>query len=80
MVKAKFFAKGKTYLQHSPNSQEHAKENQTCEVEMTPVFGQGNEEWSRHTPSGDIKMLITNPAAHAHFEIGEEYVVTFVKA
>jgi hypothetical protein len=44
------------------------------------VFGQGNEEWSRHTPSGDIKMLITNPAAHAHFEIGEEYVVTFVKA
>ncbi len=39
--------------------------------------GKGNEDWSKWTPSGEIKMMVTNPAAIAAFDLGKEYELTF---
>jgi hypothetical protein len=39
--------------------------------------GEGNETWSKYTPSGTIEMHITNP--DAEFEFGY-YFLTFEKA
>ena len=36
-----------------------------------------NKDWSKYTPSGEIKMMITNPAAIDQFEIGGVYQITF---
>lgn len=50
-----------------------------AEVRLTPVYGgsEENKSWSRYTPSGEIKMSITNPDAIAKFELGKEYYVDF---
>ena len=40
----------------------------------------GNEDWSKYTPAGDIRMHISNPAAFGQFEQGGEYFVEFSKA
>lgn len=50
------------------------------EIELEPVLGAGNEQWSRYTPSGSLNMVITNPDACAAFEIGKDYLVTFESA
>ncbi len=34
-----------------------------------------NKEWSRWTPSGELTLTITNPAAHRQFELGKVYFV-----
>ncbi len=36
-----------------------------------------NKDWSKYTPSGEIKMMITNPGAIDQFEIGGVYKLTF---
>jgi hypothetical protein len=49
------------------------------EVEFEVVTsGPGNESWSRWTPSGSLKMSITNPDAYDQFKVGEEYFVNLV--
>ena len=45
------------------------------EVELTPVYGDANKPWSQYTPSGLLKMSITNPAACGQFEPGKDYFV-----
>ncbi|MBF7978628.1 MULTISPECIES: hypothetical protein [Rahnella] len=40
----------------------------------------GNEDWSKYTPSGDIRMHVTNPAAFEQFAQGVDYFVEFSKA
>ncbi len=57
------------------------------EVKMGAAFGgylrglpEGNGDWSKWTPSGDLSITITNPAAIEQFEIGEVYSLTFEKA
>ena len=53
------------------------------EVELGAVYGKDgsdNAEWSKYTPSGTIKMSITNPEAYNQFEIGREYFITFTEA
>lgn len=48
------------------------------EVELVPDYAQGrNAAWSAATPSGVIRMTITNPAAFAQFVVGRAYTVTF---
>lgn len=39
-----------------------------------------NHSWSKYTPTGQIFMTITNPAAHSQFELGKTYFVDFTKA
>ena len=50
-------------------------------VHLHPVMT-GSEEnkvfWNA-TPSGDITMYITNPAAFRAFEVGKEYYVDFTR-
>jgi hypothetical protein len=57
------------------------------EVKMGAAFGgylkglaEGNGDWSKWTPSGELSITITNPAAIAQFELGEVYELTFEKA
>ena len=54
------------------------------EVKLGAAFGaylkgieEGNEDWSKWTPSGDIAITITNPSAIEQFAIGGVYAVTF---
>jgi hypothetical protein len=39
-----------------------------------------NKSWSQYTPSGELTMGITNPAAEQFFEVGQEYYLDFTKA
>lgn len=57
------------------------------EVKLAAAFGgylqglpEGNGDWSKWTPSGEISMTITNPAAIEQFEIGGVYRLTFENA
>lgn len=81
-VNAVFFVKE---LRHIANG---SPENM-AEVSLGAAFGtylkglpggdDANKDWSKYTPSGDIKLMITNPPAIDEFEIGGVYEVTFKK-
>lgn len=48
------------------------------EVEMTPDYGQGrNAEWAAATPSGVIRLTISNPAAIEYFQKDAPITVMF---
>lgn len=51
-------------------------------VVLQAVYGDGteNKSWSEATPSGQIELTITNPAAHEQFKLGKEYFVDFTPA
>lgn len=53
-------------------------------VKMLPVYSEDpnheNKKFWDATPSGDITMYITNPAAVDQFEAGKEYYVDFTPA
>ncbi|MDX0250280.1 hypothetical protein GOC31_16350 [Sinorhizobium meliloti] len=51
-------------------------------VTLVPVWEQEgvNKVWSKATPSGEIKMLITNPGAVEQFDLGKEYFIDFTPA
>ena len=58
-----------------------------AQIKMSAAFGtylkglpEGNGDWSKYTPSGELAITITNPAAIEQFEIGEVYSLTFEKA
>jgi hypothetical protein len=63
---------------------QHAQgtEDESAMVNMIPVYADcpENESWSKYTPSGEIRMFITNPQAIAFFEVGQECFVTFSRA
>lgn len=49
-----------------------------AEVELVPDYAQGkNSDWSKYTPSGVIRMSITNLAALEQFTVGKAFTVTF---
>ena len=57
------------------------------QIKLSAAFGtylkglpEGNRDWSKYTPSGDLSITITNPAAIEQFELGEVYSLTFEKA
>ncbi|MGR0185458.1 hypothetical protein [Azospirillum aestuarii] len=54
----------------------------TCRtVHLHPVYDNDpsgpNAAWSKATPSRQVSLSITNPAAYERFEEGKEYMVTF---
>lgn len=53
----------------------------TTTVRLQPVYAEKgpNATWSKYTPSGQVEMQITNPAAVESFELGQCYLVTFAK-
>ena len=75
-VRAKFQCVGINQMFGNPDG--------SAEVRLIPVYGSSsnpaNAEWSKWTPSGEIKMLITNPPAIEAFELGKEYFVDFTPA
>lgn len=48
-------------------------------LEFAAVYddGKANKDWSKYTPSGSIKMTVTNPAAADGFNVGESYILDF---
>ena len=54
------------------------------EVKLAAAFGgylqglpEGNGDWSKWTPQGELAITITNPAAIEQFELGAVYRLTF---
>ncbi|NTI01889.1 hypothetical protein G6K88_07630 [Agrobacterium rhizogenes] len=79
-VQAMFYVKE---INHRATGQADAV---NVEVKLGAAFGtnlqglpEGNGDWSKWTPAGDIAMTITNPAAIDQFEIGAVYQLTFDK-
>ncbi len=61
---------------------------QVAEIELAAAFGSylkglpdddANKDWSKYTPTGNLKMTVTNPAAIEQFDIGGVYELTFEK-
>ncbi len=60
-----------------------------AEIELGAAFGSylkglpggddANKDWSKWTPSGDLKMTVTNPFAIEQFELGGVYEMNFEK-
>lgn len=52
-------------------------------INLQPVYSSDpqseNYTWSQATPSGQIQLFISNPAAADAFELGAEYLVDFTK-
>jgi hypothetical protein len=55
--------------------------NKNFEVKMTPVTGgsEENKSFSLYTPSGDVRLHVTEPSAANFFEPSKEYYLTFSK-
>ena len=49
-------------------------------VKLSAATDDGNKEWSKYTPSGQIELHITNPVAFEAFKLGQFYLVDFVEA
>lgn len=56
--------------------------NDNQEVKMTPVISgsEENKSFSKYTPSGDVRLHITNPDVLDFFEAGKEYYLEFKQA
>ncbi|MBD3847124.1 hypothetical protein IED13_15550 [Bosea sp. SSUT16] len=77
-VRAKFFVKSISHM-GTPGS------DPVAEIAMAPVFGsygdgKVNETWSKYTPSGELKMTVTNPGAIEQFAVGKAYFLDFTPA
>lgn len=75
-IKAKFFVIEIKHLHI------HTPDEVMAEIELQAVTqtNEGNTSWSKYTPSGNIRMTVTNPNAIAAFEIGQSYSLTFEKS
>jgi hypothetical protein len=49
-------------------------------VVMVPVYSEENREWSKYTPSGELKLYISNPALEGAFQVGKEYYLDITEA
>lgn len=51
------------------------------QVTLQPVYGgdddEANKEWSKWTPSGELRLTITNPDVFPQLVIGRTMFVTF---
>lgn len=66
---------------------EHLKDGKPdttlADIRLMPVYDDGNPEnktWSKYTPSGEVRLFVTNPAAINAFEPGKSYYVDFTPA
>lgn len=53
------------------------------ELMMTPVVGvvgDENHTWSKYTPNGELRLLITNPGVGENITPGEEFYVDLTPA
>lgn len=75
-VRAKFRVKSLNHLET------HDPKEVLVELSLYAVYGdgKGNESWSKYTPSGEITMRITNPAAIEQFSPGQDFYIDFTPA
>ncbi|MEH1300974.1 hypothetical protein V7I42_08210 [Raoultella ornithinolytica] len=59
------------------NSIQKSPDNTSAVVNLSAVTtgSADNETWSKYTPSGQLQMVISNPAAFEQFEQGKEYFI-----
>lgn len=73
-VRARFYVTKTTNHAHNPDQ---------TEVELRPVVRptDDNIEWSKFTPSGEIKMTVTAPGAVEWFRdhLGKDVAITFAE-
>ncbi|XOD90345.1 hypothetical protein ACLAIB_17205 [Klebsiella variicola] len=64
------------------NSINKSSDNSTAVVHLIAVTtgSAENESWPKYTPSGQLQMVISNPAAFEQFEQGKEYFIDIVPA
>lgn len=64
------------------NSISKSPDNSTAVVNLMAVTTGSveNESWSKYTPSGQLQMVISNPAAFEQFEQGKEYFIDITPA
>ena len=58
------------------------KEVHWMEVDLHPVYdrgNKGNEDWSRNTPSGRLRLVVTNSDSFDNFKVGDEVSLTIEK-
>ncbi|MGO7149000.1 hypothetical protein ACCS52_26550 [Rhizobium ruizarguesonis] len=75
VVRAKFRCLSVTHFaDNGPETQ--------AEIRFHAVYGTGeeNKSWSKWTPSGELKMMVTNPSAIEAFELGKSYYLDFTPA
>ena len=77
-VRAKFWVKEKKHQYTG------SPDGQFVEVSLAPCYGgypggdsEENKSFAKYTPSGEIKLGITNPAAFDQFEMGKAYYIDF---
>lgn len=80
-VRAKFWVKSVRHNHTGAAGAIHA------DVELAPCYGsypggdsEENKSFSKWTPSGEIKLSITNPDAIAFFDVGKPYYIDFTPA
>ena len=60
------------------NINDYGAYRQVC---LAPVYSSDksspNYSWSQATPSGELKMTITNPAAFEQFAVGKSFLMKF---
>lgn len=52
------------------------------EIRLMALYGDdpANKTWSKYTPSGEVRMVVTNPSAIEAFELGKSYYLDFTPA
>lgn len=75
-VKAKFFVASNAKVAQTNDTPQQAYDKINM-VRLSPIYSDGNIEWSKFTPSGSIELTITNPAAADFFVPGKIVSITF---
>lgn len=83
-VRAMFYVHEKKPIANSVATDPHYEE-----ITLRAAFGTylkglpesefNNLDWSKWTPSGEFKFMITNPAAYEQFELGAVYQIDIEK-
>lgn len=63
----------------APTSQEDLEFSAVTEKPFNPDGESDDNSFARWTPTGNLKMTVTNPALFGKFERGQKYYLTFEK-
>ena len=76
VLRAKFVVNS---VKHSINNEGEVSQE---EIEAHAVYANGGENgvWSKYTPSGQLKMNISNPGAFDRLRVGTEFYLDFTPA
>lgn len=80
-VRAKF--KVESVQEHRNSSDGDAGPVTGQDITFSAVYGEdgsANAEWSKWTPSGQLRMYVTNERVFGEFEAGREYYLDFTPA